>query len=335
LMRAKELDQALARYDIACGLAPLSASAALGRSECLLKLSRIESARIGFTETTQLLELDYLASEYKQQRCAAGLIDIFLRKGDVEHAKEVLVSFSKKIGDPDGWLSSFRIMRARLSLATGNVAVARRYLQVLIDGFRGRSFGRVYEVLADIEAHEENFVAQRAMLLEALRYRENDRDLEQRIIETARLHGEGLVPYFAYIRVLRHRRSLVGARAAAPVLVRLVERFPEFPLADGALYTAAYCYFTHIEDYHRAAELYERVAKEFPKGESCGKALWQAARCYEKLGMPRHRVDCLQRVVNQFARSTALNDWARIELVEARASLLHCADKDSLESTKE
>ena len=279
---------------------------------CLYDQKRLTEAKRYFATGRNLVENKRRSRAYV--RSTLGLVDILLDEGKHKVAQTLLDELMVESNVPFATMPRYRVARARIFMGRRDFQQARNELRQIINEFHSDWLGRAYERLSELSALEGKKKKELYFLCESLRYREGDKELEQKILQCAKRKGEKSAPFKAYIKAMRYRRKSMAGESTARVLLGIVEEYPGFIFADGCIYTAAYCYFAHEEDYHKAYKLYERVAKEYPKSESVGKALWQAASCYKKIGLPRHREQALKRMLVVLDSSDTLRDRARFAL---------------------
>ena len=284
----------------------------------LLEKGDLEGARANFIAARSLYQKEERSRSRGFAQSSLGLVEALMEDGAFERARSQLELLQQEYNFS---LSSFRrygLIRARLLIDEGKLGLAENELRQLIKEFHSSLFGECYELLARIRELEGERHRELYFLCEALRYREGEPELEQRILRCAREQSRNLLPFRAYVRAMRYRRCSFAAETTAKLLLKIVRCHKDFIFADGCIYTAAYCYFAHEEDYHRAYKLYERVAKEYPDSESFGKALWQASLCYEELGLPRHLQEALKRMLRHLESGSMLRKKASFELRRAR-----------------
>jgi len=277
----------------------------------LLKRKRTAEALTEFATARQLAMEDVEDNEWSFVRASLEMVWVLLDQQKTVQARAVMDELHEKSKYPLATVPRYRLVKARLFALRHDVAAARGEVRQILNEMHTDWFGRAYECLADIEAGEGDVRGELYFLCEALRYREGEAELERRVLATAQTWGKQQAAVGAYVRVMRNRRSPDGAETTVKALLKIVEDCPDFVFADGCIYTAAYCYYTHLKDYDRAAKLYERVAGEYPRSESLGKALWQAASCYREMGLPRHRQKALKRMLAELDPADDLRDRAR------------------------
>ena len=281
---------------------------------CLFDQKKFKEAKVHFATGRKLVPQKRLRRSRSHVRATLGLVEILIEEKRHGAAQKLLEQLQTQSHVPFATMPRYRVSRARLFMAKAEYQLARNELRQVINEFHSDWLGRVYEQLAKLSALEGDNRKELYFLCEALRYREGEKELEAAIIECAKRNGEVLAPFRSYINAMRYRRQETGGAATAKVLLGIVEEYPDFIFADGCIYTAAYCYFSHEKDYHKAYKLYERVAKEFPQSESVGKSLWQAAICYREIGLPRHRKQALEKMLVVLDSSDSLRDRARFAL---------------------
>ena len=281
---------------------------------CLYDQKRILEAKNHFATGRNLVSKRRRKGSRSYVRATLGLVEILIDEKRHGAAQELLEDLQGQSRVPFASMPRYRVCRARLFMVKAEFQQARNELRQVIHEFHVDWLGRVYEQLAKLSALVGDIDRELYFLCEALRYREGERELEQSIIECAKKNEKEIAPFKSYINAMRYRREEMGGAETAKVLLEIVEEYPDFIFADGCIYTAAYCYFSHEKDYHRAYKLYERVAAEYPESESLGKALWQAATCYKKIGLPRHRKQALEKMLARLDSSDSLRDRARFAL---------------------
>jgi len=82
----------------------------------------------------------------------------------------------------------------------------------------------------------------------------------------------------------------------------LINRFPESPLADNAMYWSAECDYSR-KKWAEALTGFRRLLKEYPFGNKVPDAILKTAYCLERLGSTSEAVTALEDLVSRFGNS--------------------------------
>ena len=105
---------------------------------------------------------------------------------------------------------------------------------------------------------------------------------------------------------------------AVMLFSQVIERNPESPLADNALYWIGESHYSR-KNFEEALAAFQRVLSEYPFGNKVPDAMLKAAYCQERLGMPQEAAAMLEDLVARFDNSSAA------ELGKRKLQLLRAA----------
>jgi tetratricopeptide (TPR) repeat protein len=339
LARKGHYRDALKIFKMSVLVKPMDAELWLDYGRCEKALHNSSDALHCFVMARQLAdEYDYDGKHrYSFQKASATIqiADILIEDGRVKLSERYIARLHDDTDQRFNSYTSYNLLKVKLAISRENYLQAEGELRTLISQFETAYFGDVYQVYASLETRRGNFSKALYYLCEALRYKEGNLTLESKIMEAAqKVLPDGsqvgnLVPLRSYIRMMRGRRSELGAKNVARVMSQIRTSFPNFEYNDGCLYVEGYVRVKFLDEKLQAARLFEKIVSDYPNSQSYGKALWEASRCYEKLGLREHRKKCLRKIVADLDEYSYLKGEAQLALKEMNKEDIELNSADS------